>query len=117
MAVKIFAIKSKSTGAVERLVKAETLSQVKKHLSASIEIEAIGAVEIVDIMASGTIRVEDATAQADDEGGAGATEQTPAAPAAADAGQPSGDAGQPSGDAGQPSGDAGQPSGDGSVAQ
>jgi hypothetical protein len=98
MAVKIFAIKNKASGQVERLVKAESQSQVKKHLNASIEIEAMGAVEVVDIMASGSIRVEDATAQADDEGAAGAQTATAQMPPAGDAGQTGGDAGQPTGD-------------------
>lgn len=72
MAAKIFSVKNRATGAVERLVKAETRGQVNKHLVSSVEIEAVGAVDIVDLLSSGNLRVEDATAQVADEGaGAG----------------------------------------------
>lgn len=67
MAIKIFSIKNKATGKIERLIKAETKGQVNKHLAASVEIEPIGAVEIVDLMSQGALIVEDATAQATDE--------------------------------------------------
>ena len=70
MAIKIFSIKNKATGKIDRLVKAETKSQVNKHLAASVEIEPIGAVEIVNLMnhiGPGDLIVEDATSQATDE--------------------------------------------------
>lgn len=82
MAIKIFSIKNKATGKVERLIKAETKGQVNKHLAASVEIEPIGAVEIVDLLGQGTLIVEDATAQAADDSAAPAAPEAPAAPTA-----------------------------------
>lgn len=67
MAIKIFSIKNKATGKIDRLIKAETKGQVNKHLVSSVEIEVIGAVEAVELMGSGTMIVEDATAKAADE--------------------------------------------------
>lgn len=69
MAVKIFAVKNKTTRQVERLVKAETRGQVNKHLASVVEIEAVGAVDLVDLLQSGTLRVEDATAIAEEPAG------------------------------------------------
>lgn len=70
MPAKIFSVKNRATGKVERLVKAETRGQVNKHLVSSVEIESVGAVDIVDLMGSGTLRVEDATQVPDDGSGA-----------------------------------------------
>jgi hypothetical protein len=68
MAAKIYSIKDKATGEIQRLVKADSQSQVKRHLAASFEIETIGAVEVVELMSgSKKIVVEDASAVADDE--------------------------------------------------
>ncbi len=92
MALKIFSIKNKATGVVERLVKADTRGQVNKHLVASVEVEPVGAVELMEMVAANnTLRVEDATAQPADAGadaGDAAGE-----PAAGDAAAPAANAG------------------------
>lgn len=99
MAAKLFAVRNKTTKAVERLIKAETKGQVNKHLANSVIVETIGALDAVEIAQEGKIRIEDATAlvegDGEDEGGEasagggqpadGAPAAAPAAPAAADA--------------------------------
>lgn len=93
MAIKIFSIKNKATGKIERLIKAESKGQVNKHLAACVDIDTIGSVEIVDLMSQGAlIAVEDATSQAsdgnDESAAAPAIAVTPAA--AASPGEPLG---------------------------
>jgi hypothetical protein len=90
MAAKIFSITNTRTGAVERLVKADTRGQVNKHLQKMYAVEIMGAVEIADLAMKGQLVVDDATAEAAEPGegesdDAAAAAAAAAAPAAASA--------------------------------
>lgn len=78
MAAKIFSITNTNTGAVERLVKAESRGQVNKHLQKMFAIDVMGAVEVADLAMRGQLVLEDATAEASDPGEAGGEEGAPA---------------------------------------
>ena len=69
-ALKIFAVRNKTTRQVERLIKAGTRGQVQKFLVASIEIDSLDAVDLADLMDLG-LKVEDGTQVSAGEGNEG----------------------------------------------
>lgn len=87
MALKVFSVKDKATGAVVRLVKAETRGQVNKFLQNAVEIEAASALDIADLLTGGTsLKLESAESvdagDADEAAPAAQTQDTTDVPAA-----------------------------------
>jgi hypothetical protein len=66
MAQKIFGVTDKKTGEVVRLFKAETRTQVTRHIMNSISVEPLDALDVAMLLTSKALPLEDV--QSDDQG-------------------------------------------------
>lgn len=79
MALKVFAFRNKQSKEITHLIKAETKGQAQKAYTSSVEISAVDAVELLEIMENSNVRVLDAAAiiEANKEDAAGSIDPIP----------------------------------------
>ena len=79
---KIFSVVNKTTGKVERLIKAASKARVNAHLLGGLKVEPINAVELLNFTSEG-LSVEAVSTEPDAENAATAAQEGSAAAAAA----------------------------------